>query len=48
MEPVFMALAESAAVAAALAIRRSVSVQDVAYPELRRELDAAGQVLEDA
>jgi hypothetical protein len=36
MEPVFMALGESAA------------IQDVPYSDLRRELDAATQVLEIA
>jgi hypothetical protein len=46
MEPVFMVMAESAGLAASIAIRKGVSVQDVPYSELRRELDAAGQVLE--
>lgn len=45
MEPVFMVLAESAAVAAALAVARDCAVQDVPYPALRARLLAAGQVL---
>ncbi|MBC8136899.1 MAG: FAD-dependent oxidoreductase [Fibrella sp.] len=47
MEPVFMAMAESAALAAVIAIRKNISVQDVPYADLRRELDAASQVLEN-
>ncbi|MBI5853565.1 MAG: FAD-dependent oxidoreductase [Planctomycetes bacterium] len=45
MEPVFMVLAQSAAIAADLALERgdSFAVQDVSYPELRRRLLAAGQ-----
>ena len=45
MEPVFMVLAQSAAIAADLALERgdSFAVQDVPYPELRRRLLAAGQ-----
>ena len=46
MEPVFMILGESAALAASLAIREGVAVQDMAYASLRRELENAGQVLE--
>lgn len=45
MEPVFMALAQSAAIAAGLAIDKNVSVQDVAYPALREKLEAAKQIL---
>lgn len=45
MEPVFMVLGESVALAAALAIRHDCAVQDVPYPELREQLIAAGQVL---
>jgi hypothetical protein len=48
MEPVFMVLAQSAATAAALAVDRGVSVQDVAYNELRARLQKDGQVLEYA
>jgi hypothetical protein len=46
MEPVFMVLAESAAVAAARAIEASCDVQDVAYEPLAAQLRAAGQKLE--
>jgi hypothetical protein len=46
MEPVFMVLAHSAATAAAMAIDRGVSVQDVPYEELRARLLKDGQVLE--
>lgn len=44
MEPVFMSLSQSAAVAAAIAIERGVSVQEVAYPELLEKLLAAKQI----
>jgi len=46
MEPVFMVLAQSAATAAAIAIERGVSVQNVPYAELRERLLKDGQVLE--
>lgn len=46
MEPVFMVLGQSAAMAAALAIEEGVAVQGIQYGELRRRLLAAGQVLE--
>jgi hypothetical protein len=46
MEPVFMALGQSAAIAASHAIDQGRAVQDVAYRDIRRELEAAGQVLE--
>ena len=46
MEPVFMILGQSAALAAALAIKHNCAVQDVPYAELRTELLAAHQVLE--
>jgi hypothetical protein len=45
MEPVFMVLAESAAIAGAIALARGVPVQEVPYAELRERLLAAGQVL---
>lgn len=45
MEPVFMALSQSAAIAAGLAIDKAVAVQDVDYAELRPLLIAAGQAL---
>jgi hypothetical protein len=46
MEPVFMVLGESCAVAADLALERGVGVHDVEYRELRARLLAAQQVLE--
>jgi len=45
MEPVFMILSHSSATAAALAIDGNLAVQDVPYPELKRRLEQAGQVL---
>lgn len=46
MEPVFMILAESCVHAAKLAIDQGLPVQDVPYPELRKVLLAAGQILD--
>ena len=46
MEPVFMVLGESTAIAATLAIRGGTSVQAVPYPALQQELLDAGQVLQ--
>lgn len=46
MEPVFMVLGQSAALAATLALEGEHAVQDVPYAELRRRLLALGQVLE--
>jgi hypothetical protein len=45
MEPVFMILGQSAATAAVMAIEKGVSVQAVPYEELRKRLEADGQVL---
>jgi hypothetical protein len=45
MEPVFMVLGQSAAIAAGLALDEKVAVQKIHYKELRRRLLAAGQVL---
>jgi len=45
MEPDFMVLAESAALAAALAIEAGVAVQDVPYGRLRELLEEAGQII---
>ena len=45
MEPVFMALCQSAAIASGLAIDKNVSVQDVPYPALREKLEAARQIV---
>lgn len=46
MEPVFMILGQSAAVAAILALDNGVAVQDVSYRELSHRLREKGQVLE--
>lgn len=46
MEPVFMILGQSAAAAADIAIKQNGVVQDVPYPELRRQLLAEGQRLD--
>jgi hypothetical protein len=45
MEPVFMILGQSAAIAAALALANKTSVQQVRYGELRPALEEAGQIL---
>lgn len=45
MEPVFMILGQSAAVAACLAIDKDIAVQDVEYAELEEVLLVKGQVL---
>lgn len=45
MEPVFMTLSQSAAIAAGLALDRNVGVQQVEYPLLRERLIAAKQIL---
>jgi hypothetical protein len=45
MEPVFMALSQSAAIAAGLALDRKLAVQDVPYDLLRAKLEAAKQVV---
>lgn len=45
MEPVFMILGQSAAVAIALARAAGTAVQEVPYAELRGALEAVGQVL---
>jgi hypothetical protein len=46
MEPVFMILGQSAAIAAAFAIDENIDVQNVDYTKLRKRLLADGQVLE--
>ena len=46
MEPVFMILGQSAAVAAGMALDGGCSVQEVSYPELKQKLLDTGQVLE--
>jgi hypothetical protein len=45
MEPVFMILSQSAAIAADLAIREKIRVQQLSYARLRPALLAAGQAL---
>ena len=45
MEPVFMALGQSAAIAAGVALDNKVSVQDVPYPALLVKLEAAKQIV---
>jgi hypothetical protein len=45
MEPVYMAIGQSAGAAAVMAIRGQINVQDVPYPALRERLLAAGQRL---
>ncbi|MEY4167076.1 MAG: Xanthan lyase precursor, partial [Acidobacteriota bacterium] len=45
MEPVFMALSQSAAIAAVLALEQNVGVQQVEYAILRKRLLAARQIL---
>ena len=45
MEPVFMILGQSAAMAAALAIDKKINVQQVPYDVLEQEMIKAGQVL---
>jgi hypothetical protein len=48
MEPVFMGLGQSLAIAASLCLDSRCAVQDLGYDELQPELTAAGQVLEAA
>ena len=45
MEPVFMILGQSAAIAAVLSIEKKINPQALPYPELKQELLKAGQVL---
>jgi hypothetical protein len=45
MEPVFMVLGESSAVAAVLALDANTAVQDIDVARLRHRLQAGGQVL---
>lgn len=48
MEPVFMVLGQSAAIAASLALDENCAVQDLPYTALREQLLQAGQVLQVA
>jgi hypothetical protein len=45
MEPVFMILGQSTALAADLALARNAAIQDLSYPELRPRLEKAEQIL---
>jgi hypothetical protein len=45
MEPVFMILGQSAALAATLALDKNLAVQDVPYDELKKLLEKEGQIL---
>jgi hypothetical protein len=45
MEPVFMILGQSAAVAAGMAIDKNIAVQDVPYEELKTKLEERKQIL---
>lgn len=45
MEPVFFALGQAAGTAASMAAANGAAVQDVPYAELRKRLDADGQVI---
>ena len=45
MEPVFMVLGQSAAIAASIAIDKNVQTQEVFYPELRAALINNHQIL---
>lgn len=45
MEPVFMILGQSATTAAAMAIEREISVQEVPYAELKVQLEKDNQIL---
>ena len=45
MEPVFMILGQSAAVAAAIALQKGLAVQDIDYLELQQQLLAIEQIL---
>ncbi|MDL2265046.1 FAD-dependent oxidoreductase [Parabacteroides sp. OttesenSCG-928-G07] len=47
MEPVFMILGQSAALAATIAIDNNQSVQEVSYTTLREKMDARKQVVEN-
>lgn len=46
MEPVFMGLAQAAGIAACMCLSQGLAVQDLEYPQLRRQLQAAGLILE--
>ncbi|MCE1197831.1 MAG: FAD-dependent oxidoreductase [Marinilabiliales bacterium] len=45
MEPVFMILGQSAVVAAEIALKKKIALQDVPYPELEKALKARHQIM---
>jgi hypothetical protein len=45
MEPVFMVLGQSAAIASTIAIEDNLSIQDIDYEKLRKQLKSANQIL---
>jgi hypothetical protein len=45
MEPVFMVLGQSAAIAASIAIDKNLQAQEVSYPALRAALIKNNQIL---
>ena len=45
MEPVFMVLGQSAAVAACIAIDKNIAIQDVPYDKLKTVLEKRNQIL---
>ncbi len=45
MEPVYMVLGQSAAVAAAMAIDQNAAVQDISYPDLAAKLEGLNQII---
>ncbi len=47
MEPVFMILGQSAAVAASLACQKKCSVQDISYADLEAALISSGQIVKE-
>ena len=48
MEPVYMTLGQSAAIAAGTSLRNNSAVQDLPYPALQEQLRTAGQILDAA
>ncbi|RZK74688.1 MAG: FAD-dependent oxidoreductase, partial [Pedobacter sp.] len=45
MEPVYMVIGQSAAVAAAMAIDNNVAVQDISYADLAAKLEGLNQII---
>jgi hypothetical protein len=46
MEPVFIILGQSAAIIASMALDEKASVQQTNYPDLKKKLIKAGQVID--